>query len=89
VRRGHQGRVDVNQREIVDLLRACGWLVRSLSMAGSGMPDLVIYKPSVGLKLCEVKTQKGKLTADQIAFTQEGWPVTILRSVEDVIGLER
>lgn len=38
------------------------------------------------IHLVEVKTRKGKLTADQQAFAQH-WPIRVLRSVEDAVAL--
>lgn len=53
------------------------------------MPDLVVYKPNVGLRLIECKTGKGALTADQMAFIADGWPVYVVRSAEEALEIVR
>ena len=42
MRRSHQGRVDGNQKSIVDALRAEGASVQSLASVGAGCPDLAV-----------------------------------------------
>lgn len=62
MRRGH--RVDANQAEIVEALRAAGRTVQVISQVGKGCPDL-----AVGLQgrtfLLEVKVPGAKLTEDE------------------------
>ena len=41
-RKGHAGRTDANQAEVVKALRAIGATVQSLAMVGGGCPDLLI-----------------------------------------------
>ena len=86
-RRGHRGRVDGNQPEIVEALRRAGWKVLSLAEVGSGAPDLLVYRTGQPLRLLEVKAKGGVITPMQEEFMAAGWPVTIVRSVEDVLGL--
>lgn len=38
--------------------------------------------------LVEVKTAEGQLTPEQMAFRLDGWPVTIIRSVDEVLKLD-
>lgn len=82
-----RARVDTNQREIVEALRAVGWKVTSAASLGGGFPDLVIARGH-DVKLVEVKHAKGTLTADQQRFiVREGWPVTIVRSIDEALSL--
>lgn len=80
-------RPDGNQGAIVDALRARGWKVKSLSAVGDGFPDLLAWRASDGFRLIEVKQPKGAVRKAQRACMDEGWPVTIARSVEDVVNL--
>ena len=61
-------RVDTNHKQIVEGLRDVGASVVSLAAIGRGVPDLLVGYRGVNY-LLEVKTAKGKLTADQIEFT--------------------
>jgi hypothetical protein len=91
------GKRDANQAAIVAAMRARGWLVLDLASVGGGCPDLLVCRrdpldlgggrPSIDvwfLELIEVKSQKGTLTADQKSFIDLGWPVRIVRSVDDL-----
>lgn len=77
-------KVDANQAEIVDRLRALHCEVHDMSRMGQGWPDLLI-------NLCgetyvaEVKTARGKFTPAQIEFHAEwsGRPIVLLRTVRD------
>jgi Holliday junction resolvase len=81
------GRIDQNQRDIVEALRSAGWKVQSAANIGGGFPDLVIARGH-DVRLAEVKSEKGTLTADQVRFmVQDGWPVVILRSIDDALAL--
>lgn len=60
-------RVDTNHKAIVDGLRDVGASVVSLATIGRGVPDLLVGYRGVNY-LLEVKTTKGKLTADQSEF---------------------
>jgi len=75
-------KVDRNQKAIVEAYRERGAGVLSLAPMGKGVPDLLILYCK-RLWLVEVKMPDGTLTEAQQAFF-EGWPVTIVRSVEDV-----
>ena len=79
-------KVDANHQAIRSALRRCGWKVIDLSRAGNGVPDLLALKGE-SLRLVEVKSDKGKLTAWQALLQLEGWPIHILRSVDDAIAL--
>ena len=80
-----RGKTDLNQTEIVDALRRCGYLVQSLAAMGDGVPDLLVYRRDCGLRLLEVKGSQGKLTPDQIEFKAKGWPVEVARTAEEAI----
>lgn len=81
-----RARVDRNQVEIVRVLRQLGFQVFDCSRVGQGFPDLAIHRAGT-IQLVELKTPTGKLTADQSRFIQSGWPVRIVRSVEDALTL--
>jgi len=81
-------RVDGNHAIIVDALRRVGCRVLDLSRVGDGAPDLLVRAPGQGdLMLMEVKAAKGKLNARQRLFEAEGWPVFVVRTVEDALRL--
>lgn len=77
-------RLDANHPEIVDAYRRHGYLVKSTARMGEGFPDLLVYRADRGLALVEVKADKGKLRKQQEAFQAKGWPVVVVRNVEDV-----
>jgi Holliday junction resolvase len=77
-------KVDNNQKQIVEYLRACGFSVTLLHAVGNGCPDLLAGKHGVNY-LIEVKAVKGKLTPLQIEW-HGNWrgDVMIVRSVDDL-----
>jgi hypothetical protein len=59
-------KVDANQAEIVEGLRACGYSVQPLHMVGSGCPDLLVGIPgSKANALLEVKVPGETFTGPQ------------------------
>jgi hypothetical protein len=78
-----RARTDANQGDILDALRQVGAEVRSVAALGSGMGDLLVAFRR-RLFLLEVKTTRGKLTADQMTFHKR-WPVAIVRTVDDAL----
>lgn len=78
-------KVDANQPEIVEALRAAGASVQILSGVGHGCPDVI-----VGLKgrnyLFEIKARGGAMTRDEIIW-QHGWngQYTIVRTVDQAL----
>jgi hypothetical protein len=78
-----RGRTDQNQTVIVAALRRLGFEVLSLAPMGDGCPDLLLYRQGK-LTLVEVKAPKGTMTPQQVQF-RTLWPVTVLRSIEDVM----
>ena len=85
-KRGHRGRVDGHHAEVLDTLRSLGWLTLSLAEIGRGCPDALAYRQGIW-RLIEVKQPSGKLTLPQVAFIQKGWPVDIVRGMDDVVKL--
>lgn len=85
-------KVDSNQKPIVQNLRdifgeEC---VFDLSAVGQGCPDIMVGVRGVNL-LMEIKTDKGKLTADQVIF-HKSWPgqVVVIRTLQDALdAIER
>lgn len=82
-----RGKVDMIHHEVVEALRKAGWKVRSLATIGAGVPDLLCYRPGQPIRLVEVKAKGTVITRDQELFIAEGWPVTIVRSVDDALAL--
>lgn len=82
-------RVDENHGEIVAEFRRLGCAVQSLAGMGQGVPDLLVCMHGRN-ELVEVKTEKGKLTPDQVKWF-EAWPVTVhvVRDALDVAMLVR
>ncbi|HEX2594717.1 MAG TPA: VRR-NUC domain-containing protein [Rhizomicrobium sp.] len=75
-------RTDATQKAIAAAFRQLGWKVIDLSAVGKGCPDLMISRAGT-VRLIECKTDKGKLTPAQQERIAEGWPVQIVRRVED------
>lgn len=90
-------RVDSNQREIDDALRALGWLVWPTHRLGDGFPDRVIAKAG-RLVLLEVKDGSKppsgrRLTPAEAdahqAFHRHGVTVLVVETVADLAQLDR
>lgn len=80
-------RKDANHDDVVDAYERLGYLVKSTTMVGEGFPDLVVWHPSFPdgcVKLVEVKDGNTKLDPKQVRFMAKGWPVDVIRSVEEV-----
>jgi len=77
-------KVDSNQGEIVEYLRACGFTVTSTANVGNGFPDLVVGKYGLTFIL-EVKSKKGKLRKSQEEWFED-WRghAIVVRNMEDV-----
>ncbi len=77
-------KVDGNQREIVEGLRALGYSVRHTHIVGKGFPDLVVGKFGFTL-LVEVKRAGEKLTPDEKDFFETWTGAAIIgTSVEHI-----
>ena len=86
MKRGHQGRVDANQKSIVDALRAEGLSVCSLAGLGNGVPDLLIGANGRTF-LAEIKDGEKcpshrTLTPDQVQWI-ERWTGSEVRILTD------
>ena len=80
-------KTDSNQRPIVQALRDIFGpdCVFDLSAVGQGCPDLMVGVRGVNL-LIEIKTDKGKLTTDQVIF-HKSWPgsVVVVRTLQEAL----
>ncbi len=91
--RGHHGRVDRNQPEIVKALRQAGASVQSLAKVGDGCPDMLVGRGGVTY-LIEVKDgeapkSKQRLTDDQTTWL-DGWrgdTLHIARSIAEALAI--
>lgn len=63
-------KVDSNQREIVEALRAMGASVYLTHQVGSGFPDIVVGYRGMTI-LLEIKSEKGKMKPDEVEFFQK------------------
>lgn len=77
-------RVDKNQKEIVEYLRAKGCSVLDLHGVGKGAPDLCVGYRGCNL-LLEIKSKKGKQNKLQQKWEQEwGGLMFIVRGMVDI-----
>jgi hypothetical protein len=76
-------RRDGNEPEIVRALEDIGVRVRRVS--AGGVPDLLCWTRAEGYRVLEVKTETGRLTPAQRVFREQGFPVLVVRSVEDAL----
>jgi Holliday junction resolvase len=77
---------DLNEREVIDALKAVGATVVQISETGA--PDLLVgFRGQTHLLEC--KGMKGKLTDDQIRWHKawEGRQVSVVRTVEEALQL--
>ena len=82
--------LDTNQIAIVKKLKAEGFLVSRAGGMEQGFPDLIV-SDGRQIWLVEVKSEKGKLRPTQEAFIAKGWPVIVIRSVQEfyvAVGFE-
>ena len=79
-------KVDNNQQEIVNALRQAGASVIHLHAVGHGCPDLLVGYRGINY-LIEIKTRRGRLTADQTALysTWQGLPVAVPHTVDEAL----
>jgi Holliday junction resolvase len=80
-----RGKVDLNQREIVEALRKAGGKVAITSNLGGGFPDL-LCKFRGTLYLLEVKSKGGRLTQEERDFFDDWQEVTtVVYTIEDAL----
>lgn len=81
-------RTDSTHTEVIKTLRQCGWKVADTSRLPKFV-DAVAYHPGRdSLRLVEIKSAKGKMTDAQDLFMALGFPVHVLRSVDDALALK-
>lgn len=82
-------KIDANQPEIVQFLRAHGAYVRSVAQLKNAFDLLVCYKGCTFM--VEVKQEKGKLTEGEAKFKSEveavGCKYWVIRSCEDALEM--
>ena len=76
----HNPKRDKNEREIVAALRLVGCKVMLLDQV-----DLLVLH-NEQLYLMEVKAPDGRMTKSQEALVKEGWPLYIIRTVDDALS---
>lgn len=83
--RAYGNKRDKSEAAIVKALEALGCDVIRMDKP----VDLLIQVPGVKGRpvLAEVKTGKGKLTADQQALIERGWEVWIFRDTDDAVNM--
>lgn len=81
--RRYANKRDANEPGIVAALESLGCLVYRMDKP---VDLLVLHKSRVCL--VEVKTKKGKLTAEQEAFSRL-WPIYVIRTVDDAIAFAK
>lgn len=82
-------RVDTNHGAIVDGIRQIFGpdSVLDLSRVGQGCPDILVGIRGHNIML-EIKTDRGKLTADQVYFHREwGGQVAVIRTLADALAI--
>ncbi len=78
-------RIDANQQEIVEALRAVGAAVFPLHMVGHGFPDLAVWFRG-RITLLEVKGRGGKLTADELDWhLRHPGAATVVRTADEAL----
>ena len=80
-------RVDANQPDIVDGLRAVGATVQHIHTIGKGCPDILAGFRGANY-LLEIKPESGRVTADEALWhlTWNG-QVTIARTLEQALAV--
>ena len=82
-----KARTDVAHSAIRDALRRVGCSVHDTSQLGGGFPDLTVRTPDGFLLLLEVKSPRGRLTADQERFRIYFPETQVAVTVEDALRL--
>lgn len=83
MRRGK--RVDLNHRIVVDALRCAGWSVLD-THDYPGLTDAICWKGDT-VRLVEIKSKTGRLTAGQSKLVARGCPIHFLRSADEALKL--
>ena len=78
-------RTDANSRELLAALRRMGWVCIPTHELRNFVDIMACRAGQV--RLIELKTDRGKLTASQERLIDEGWPIHLVRTVEDCEAL--
>jgi hypothetical protein len=84
-------RTDSNHSEVVSTLRSAGCYVLSLAAIGGGVPDLLVWAPTIGYALLEVKDGSKPPSARKLTPDQQDWhrawggPVFIVTNPEEAL----
>jgi hypothetical protein len=88
-----RAKIDANQNEIVDALRAVGCSVQSLAGVGKGVPDTLVYSPFRRcLLLFELKDGNKPPSRRQRTPAQLTWhaewkgPVYVINSIAEALA---
>lgn len=79
-------RKDANHSDVVSWFEHCRCLVWDAAAHGAPF-DLLVRTPSGRIVVVEVKHGKGKLTDNERDMIADGWPVRIVRDVDDVVAI--
>jgi hypothetical protein len=84
-------RVDSSQAAIKATLERLGWVVRDLSHAGRGVPDLLVASAQTGRTAvieCKVPGGRGKRLRESQEAWRAGWPgeYVVMRTPEDALA---
>ena len=85
-------RIDLNQKSIVDGLRACGVSVQSLAALGKGVPDILCGHRGRNL-VFEVKNPLQPPSKRKLTFAEEEWhdswrgQVAVIETLEDALKI--
>lgn len=86
-----RGRVDANQRAIVEALRACGCSVQVLSSVGRGCPDVLVGVKGRNI-LLEIKDGAQPPSARGLTIDEARWhrewrgQVTVVTSIDEALA---
>lgn len=72
IRRGHSGKIDANQPDIVKHLRAIGCSVQSLATVGDGCPDILVGLQGLNIVL-EIKDPSQIPSKRRMTEPEETW----------------
>jgi Holliday junction resolvase len=85
-------KIDANQTEVVNALRAIGASVQSLAATGKGCPDLLVGYRGINY-LMEVKDGDKVLSKQKLTIDQEHWhslwlgSVHVVKSVDEALKI--
>lgn len=80
-----RAKVDSTHREVIDTLRQLGWDVEDTHTLPNFVDAVAMRGEQV--RLIEIKGVKNRLQPSQKRLIDRGWPIVILRSMQDAINL--